>query len=77
MCIRDRVLVLVVVIVAVVATEKIRNRHGLSPLRARIVSIAQSQVGYKTDPADTYCLSLIHIFRQRCWFVRGGHGQCA
>jgi hypothetical protein len=49
------VLVLVVVIVAVVATEKIRNRHGLSPLRARIVSIAQSQVGYKTDPADTYC----------------------
>ncbi len=28
---------------------------GLSPLRARIVSIAQSQVGYQTDPADTYC----------------------
>ena len=28
---------------------------GLSPLRARIVSIAQGQVGYGTDPADTYC----------------------
>jgi len=28
---------------------------GLSPLRARIVAIAQGQVGYQTDPADTYC----------------------
>jgi CHAP domain-containing protein len=27
----------------------------LSPLRARIVSIAESQVGYRTDPSDTYC----------------------
>jgi hypothetical protein len=27
----------------------------LSPLRARIVSIAQSQLGYTTDPSDTYC----------------------
>jgi hypothetical protein len=27
----------------------------LSPLRARIVSIAQGQLGYSTDPADTYC----------------------
>ncbi len=28
---------------------------ALSPLRARIVAIAQGQVGYRTDPADTYC----------------------
>jgi len=28
---------------------------GLSPLRARIVSIAESQVGYQTDPPGTYC----------------------
>ena len=27
----------------------------LSPLRARIVSIAQGQVGYATDPSNTYC----------------------
>jgi len=28
---------------------------GLSPLRARIVAIAEGQVGYRTDPPDTYC----------------------
>ena len=28
---------------------------ALSPLRARIVAIAQGQIGYRTDPADTYC----------------------
>ena len=27
----------------------------LSPLRARIVAVAQGQVGYATDPSDTYC----------------------
>jgi CHAP domain-containing protein len=27
----------------------------ISPLRARIVAIAQGQVGYTTDPASTYC----------------------
>ena len=27
----------------------------LSPLRARIVSIAQGQLGYATDPSNTYC----------------------
>lgn len=34
-----------------------RIEHGsaISPLRARIVSVAQSQVGYRTDPPDTYC----------------------
>ncbi len=27
----------------------------ISPLRARIVSIAESQIGYASDPPDTYC----------------------
>ncbi|HEY6474542.1 MAG TPA: hypothetical protein VIY26_16725 [Acidimicrobiales bacterium] len=31
------------------------NGPALSPLRARIVSIAQAQVGYATDPSNTYC----------------------
>jgi CHAP domain len=31
------------------------NPASLPPLRARIVSIAESQIGYKTDPASTYC----------------------
>lgn len=41
-----------VVVVAVVAAHR-----GSSPgtLRARIVSVAQSQIGYTTDPSDTYC----------------------
>ena len=28
---------------------------SVGPLRARIVAIAQGQIGYRTDPADTYC----------------------
>lgn len=28
---------------------------SLSPLRARIVSVAESQLGYATDPAGSYC----------------------
>ncbi len=28
---------------------------SMTPLQARIVSIAESQVGYSTDPANTYC----------------------
>jgi hypothetical protein len=28
---------------------------GVSPLRARIVAIAEGKVGYHTDPSDTYC----------------------
>jgi CHAP domain len=28
---------------------------SLSPLRARIVAVAQGQVGYRTDPASSYC----------------------
>ncbi len=28
---------------------------SVSPLRARIVALAERQVGYQTDPSDTYC----------------------
>ena len=31
------------------------NGAQLAPLQQRIVSIAESQVGYRTDPANTYC----------------------
>ncbi|HTU37937.1 MAG TPA: CHAP domain-containing protein [Acidimicrobiales bacterium] len=51
-------LVLVVVAAAAgvaVVVHHLRQGPPLSPLQARIVSIAQSQVGYTTDPADTYC----------------------
>jgi hypothetical protein len=39
---------------ALVATRLDRGAD-LSPLRARIVAIAEGQVGYTTDPASTYC----------------------
>ena len=56
---RRRVVVLLLV-VAVVATggaigATLARGPGLSPLRARIVAIAEGQVGYRTDPANTYC----------------------
>jgi hypothetical protein len=38
-----------------VAVARLARGAGLSPLRARIVAIAQGQVGYRTDPAETYC----------------------
>jgi hypothetical protein len=37
------------------ATVRLPNLASLSPLRARIVSTAESQVGYRTDPPGTYC----------------------
>ena len=40
---------------AAFAVNRLHQRTALSPLRARIVSIAQGQVGYTTDPSDTYC----------------------
>jgi hypothetical protein len=51
------VFVLVIAVVAVGALIAQRHFSGpqISPLRARIVSIASSQVGYRTDPSDTYC----------------------
>jgi hypothetical protein len=49
------VLVIVVVGAGVLVVRQVRGGPPLSPLRARIVSIAQGQVGYQTDPTDTYC----------------------
>ena len=50
-----------VLVVAVLGTgtalvaARLDRGTGISPLRARIVAIAQGQVGYTTDPASTYC----------------------
>jgi len=52
-----------VVTLALAATAvvvAVNPRHVLggtteSPLQARIVAIAEGQVGYRTDPPDTYC----------------------
>ena len=48
-------LVLVLIGGTVLVVRQIRRGPPLSPLRARILSIAQGQVGYQTDPSDTYC----------------------
>jgi hypothetical protein len=48
------VLVLVVIGAGLLVWH-IRRGPQLSPLQARIVAIAQGQVGYQTDPSDTYC----------------------
>jgi hypothetical protein len=45
----------VVVVAAVVAYFHFEDGSDLSPLRQRIVSIAEGQVGYATDPSNTYC----------------------
>ena len=45
----------VVVLAAAGLAYHFAGGSDLSPLRARIVSIAQGQLGYTTDPADTYC----------------------
>lgn len=48
---------LAVLVLAAIAVGIARADSGpaLSPLRARIVSIAESQLGYRTDPPGTYC----------------------
>jgi hypothetical protein len=50
---------LAVVVLAAVAlavgVHSVLAGPKLSPLRARIVSIAEGQVGYHTDPANSYC----------------------
>ncbi len=48
-------LVLVLVGIGVAVVAHLRAGPSLSPLRARIVALAQGQVGYRTDPSDTYC----------------------
>ena len=40
---------------AEIAREDVAAATKVSPLRGRIVQIAESQVGYTTDPSDTYC----------------------
>lgn len=40
---------------AEVARIDIKKAAAISPLRGRIVAFAESQVGYKTSPANTYC----------------------
>jgi hypothetical protein len=47
--------VLAALAVGAVVLVRVYRGNGLSPLRARIVAIAQSQVGYRTDPPDSYC----------------------
>jgi hypothetical protein len=47
--------VLVLLGLGVAVAVRVDGGSSLSPLRARIVAIAQGQVGYRTDPADTYC----------------------
>jgi hypothetical protein len=49
------VLVLVLIGGVVLVVQHIRRGPPLSPLRARIVALAQGQVGYQTDPSNTYC----------------------
>jgi hypothetical protein len=36
-------------------TLQVPTDPGLSPLRRRIVVLAEGQIGYMTDPANTYC----------------------
>jgi CHAP domain-containing protein len=40
---------------AEIAKEDVAAARAISPLRGRIVQIAESQVGYSTDPSNTYC----------------------
>lgn len=40
---------------AEVARIDIEKAATISPLRGRIVAIAEGQVGYRTDPSNTYC----------------------
>ena len=48
------VLVAVLAVAAIVLARSSGNSN-LSPMRAAIVSSAESQVGYQTDPSDSYC----------------------
>jgi hypothetical protein len=40
---------------AQIAKADVQAAMAVSPLRGRIVRIAESQVGYTTDPSNTYC----------------------
>jgi hypothetical protein len=49
------VLVAVLVGLGLEVDHHVGNGPGLSPMRSRIVQIAQSQLGYRTDPSHSYC----------------------
>src|SRR5580698_11437684 len=49
------VVVLVLLGAGVLVAHHVLAGPPLSLLRARIVAAAQGQVGYQTDPSDTYC----------------------
>jgi hypothetical protein len=48
-------LVIVVIVGVAFVVGRRAARPGENPLRARIVSVAQGQLGYRTDPSSTYC----------------------
>ena len=48
-------LVVVVAVVGLVLVRHLVTGPALSPLRSRIVALASAQVGYRTDPSNTYC----------------------
>jgi hypothetical protein len=52
---RRAVLLTVLIGVGAAAYAWVATRSHLSPLRGHIVAIALGQVGYRTDPSDTYC----------------------
>ena len=48
-------LLLVVLAAGTALGVSLSRADGLSPLRARIVALAEGQVGYRTDPSHSYC----------------------
>ena len=57
--VRNRRLALAVAVIVSIVVPAVlfggSSGPKLSPQRARIVALAESQLGYKTDPPDTYC----------------------
>jgi hypothetical protein len=49
------VLLICLVAAGAAIADKVGRGPSISPLRSRIVSIADGQIGYRTDPPDTYC----------------------
>ncbi len=52
--VRDLVVLAALIAGLVVVTRALRG-PSLTPLQTRILAVAQGQVGYATDPPDTYC----------------------
>jgi hypothetical protein len=71
---------LVVLCGAIAVVTAQLTQSGLSPLQSRIVSIAESQVGYRTDPAQTYCNKFSaywHVGRDTCGNANRSEQWCA